>query len=154
MPISKLKKLSQIIKVNGGLKQSLYKLFIHDNLKDGKKIGEDQYGNRYFENNRYFRGANRWVEYNPDVFLDYDPTMMDPEWHGYMHHRTEYVPSEQPGRPPRYRWMLPVEENPSGTRLAYTPYSTTTPKIQHWIPPALGLQEKDKNLKTQDKCEY
>lgn len=28
-------------------------------------VGTDQFGNKYFENNRYFYGRNRWVEYAP-----------------------------------------------------------------------------------------
>lgn len=36
-----------------------------DDLKPGVQVGEDKYGNKYFENNRYFYGRNRWVEYAP-----------------------------------------------------------------------------------------
>lgn len=36
-----------------------------DELKDGKLVGTDKYGNKYFENPRYFYGRNRWVEYSP-----------------------------------------------------------------------------------------
>lgn len=36
-----------------------------DECKDGTLIGTDKYGNKYFENPRFFYGRNRWVEYAP-----------------------------------------------------------------------------------------
>ncbi len=32
-----------------------------DDLKEGTLVGEDKYGNRYYENNNYCIGKNRWV---------------------------------------------------------------------------------------------
>lgn len=36
-----------------------------DEVKIGTLVGTDKYGNKYYENNRYFYGRNRWVEYSP-----------------------------------------------------------------------------------------
>lgn len=36
-----------------------------DDVKDGKLVGTDKYGNKYYQNPRYFYGRNRWVEYAP-----------------------------------------------------------------------------------------
>ena len=41
-------------------------------MKDGTLVGEDKYGNKYFENPRFFYGRNRWVEYNDKAYLNYD----------------------------------------------------------------------------------
>jgi NADH:ubiquinone oxidoreductase subunit len=31
----------------------------------GCLMGTDKYGNKYYENKRFFYGRNRWVEYAP-----------------------------------------------------------------------------------------
>jgi len=54
-------KLLKTIKGYGGLKASLYKLYRMDNLRPGQCVGEDDYGNKYYENKSYFYGRNRWV---------------------------------------------------------------------------------------------
>lgn len=54
-------KLLKTIKGYGGLKASLYKLYRMDNLRPGECVGEDDYGNKYYENKSYFYGRNRWV---------------------------------------------------------------------------------------------
>lgn len=59
----------------------------NDDLKTGKLIGIDKYGNRYFENPYYFYGRNRWVEYSPHVNMDYDGSQIPAEWYGWMHYK-------------------------------------------------------------------
>lgn len=53
--------------------------------------------------------------------------------HRWLHHITDKTPTEHPleTRP----WMMPYEENMSGTNKQYVPYSTTRPKIEAWNPP-------------------
>lgn len=63
--IDKLFKVPRIISENGGIIHSLYKIFLQDALKTGTLVGTDKYGNKYFENNYYFFGKNRWIEYAP-----------------------------------------------------------------------------------------
>lgn len=58
-----------------------------DEVKDGKLIGEDKYGNKYYENPYYFYGRNRWVEYAPHVHLEYDGSQIPAEWYGWMHYK-------------------------------------------------------------------
>lgn len=58
-----------------------------DDLKDGKLVGEDKYGNKYFENPFYFYGRNRWVEYAPHFNLEYDGSQIPAEWFGWMHYK-------------------------------------------------------------------
>ncbi|KAJ8888971.1 hypothetical protein PR048_008465 [Dryococelus australis] len=105
-----------------------------DDAKLGTLVGVDKYGNKYYENNMYFYGRNRWVEYVDKVGMDYDGSQIPAEWFGWMHYKTDLIPTKDPTRP-KYSWMLDHTENMSGTRYAYTPYTTTPPKIHPWTPP-------------------
>lgn len=58
-----------------------------DELKIGTLVGTDKYGNKYFENNYYFYGRNRWVEYAPHVHMAYDASQIPAEWYGWMHYK-------------------------------------------------------------------
>ena len=58
-----------------------------DEVKDGKLVGEDKYGNKYYENPYYFYGRNRWVEYAPHFHLEYDGSQIPAEWFGWMHYK-------------------------------------------------------------------
>uniref|UniRef100_A0A1B6CM35 NADH dehydrogenase [ubiquinone] 1 alpha subcomplex subunit 12 n=1 Tax=Clastoptera arizonana TaxID=38151 RepID=A0A1B6CM35_9HEMI len=107
---------------------------MQDELKWGTCVGEDKYGNKYFENNYYFYGRNRWVEFSPKVGWDYDGSQIPAEWYGWMHYKTDLIPTKDPARP-KYSWMSDHIENKSGTNDCYVPYSTTQPKIEAWVPP-------------------
>merc|ERR1711936_814881 len=93
-----------IIKQNGGLRGSLYTYYRTDDLKDGELVGEDKYGNKYYTNNRYFYGRNRWVIYNPNTGLEYDGSMIPAEWYGWMHYKTDVPPTIK--APVKYDWMV------------------------------------------------
>lgn len=62
-------------------------IFRFDDLKIGTHVGTDKYGNKYFENNYYFYGRNRWVEYAPHVHMAYDGSQIPAEWFGWMHYK-------------------------------------------------------------------
>lgn len=52
--------------------------------RKGKLVGEDEFGNKYFENTSYQSGRHRWVEY---ADLDnYNATTVPSEWHGWLSH--------------------------------------------------------------------
>ncbi|XP_015523169.1 probable NADH dehydrogenase [ubiquinone] 1 alpha subcomplex subunit 12 [Neodiprion pinetum] len=131
--VDKVVRFFQIVRDNGGIRGSLRALYRRDELKSGTLIGEDKYGNRYFENNMHFYGRNRWVEYADHVGLDYNASQVPPEWFGWLHYKTDLPPYKDPSRP-NYKWMLDHTENMTGTRDAYMPYSTTRPKIEAWKP--------------------
>ncbi|KAK9695837.1 NADH ubiquinone oxidoreductase subunit NDUFA12 [Popillia japonica] len=122
------------MKQHGGIRAGLYKLYRMDDLKPGVQVGEDKYGNKYFENNRYFYGRNRWVEYAPKYGVDYDGSQVPAEWFGWLHYKSDLPPMKDPSRP-KHKWIADHQENPSGTKDQYMPYSTTRPKIEPWIPP-------------------
>ncbi|XP_035740428.1 probable NADH dehydrogenase [ubiquinone] 1 alpha subcomplex subunit 12 [Vespa mandarinia] len=132
--LDKIVKLFQIIKQNNGIINSVKTLYRTDDLKSGVLIGEDKYGNKYYENNMYFVGRNRWVIYAEHVGLNYDGSQVPPEWFGWLHYKTDLPPHQDPSRP-NYEWMLDHEQNLSGTSKAYMPYTTTKPKIIPWKPP-------------------
>ncbi|CAH2035086.1 unnamed protein product, partial [Iphiclides podalirius] len=136
--LEKLRLLRKIISQNGGLFKSIYKLWRFDTLKDGKYMGCDSYGNRYYENPYYVIGSSRWVEYNDSVRIEYDASQVTPEWYGWLHYRTDRLPCEDEaklfikGCCWTQCWLQKHEENPSGTALAFYPYSTTRPHITIW----------------------
>lgn len=130
--LDKLQTLMQIIKVNGGIRQSLYTLYRTDDLREGELVGEDKYGNKYYQNNRYFYGRNRWVIYNKNTGLEYDGSMIPAEWFGWMHYKVDEPPTVK--KPVSYKWMADHDANPSATKKAYVPYSTAKPKYESWVP--------------------
>ena len=132
--LDKFATLKRIITQNGGIRASLYKIYRTDDLKDGNLVGEDKFGNKYYENPRYFYGRDRWVIHNDKVGTDYDGSMIPAEWYGWMHHKTDFTPIQRP--PVKYDWMKEHDMNQSGTKGQYVPYSTTKPKIQSWQPPS------------------
>ncbi|XP_017785144.1 PREDICTED: probable NADH dehydrogenase [ubiquinone] 1 alpha subcomplex subunit 12 [Nicrophorus vespilloides] len=131
--LDKLGLLIKTIQHYGGIRASLYKLYRMDEVKIGKLVGTDKYGNKYFENPRFFYSRNRWVEYAPKYGMDYDGSQVPAEWYGWLHYKTDLLPMNDPSRP-KYKWMADHTENRSGFPEQYTPYSTTTPKIEAWKP--------------------
>ncbi|XP_076750988.1 NADH dehydrogenase (ubiquinone) B17.2 subunit [Xylocopa sonorina] len=132
--LDKVNKLWRIIQENGGIFNSLRTLYRVDELKTGTLVGEDKFGNKYYENNEYFFSSNRWVIYSDRYGMDYDGSQVPPEWFGWLHYKTDLPPHKDPNRP-KYKWMLDHTQNLSGTNEAYMPYSTTKPKIIPWKPP-------------------
>lgn len=106
--------------------------FRNDTLKIGTLVGVDKFGNRYYENNEYYYGTNRWVEYSDAVYLDYDGSQIASEWHAWMHYMTDIPPTK--ANLANHRWMIEHKPNLSGTKLQYVPYSTTRQKINTWKP--------------------
>eukprot|EP00088_Acartia_fossae_P023589 TRINITY_DN24586_c0_g2_i1.p1 TRINITY_DN24586_c0_g2~~TRINITY_DN24586_c0_g2_i1.p1 ORF type:complete len:142 (-),score=35.78 TRINITY_DN24586_c0_g2_i1:212-637(-) len=131
--LDKLQKFMRMIKNHGGIKNSLYHLYLTDDLKEGKLVGEDKFGNKYYENPQYFYGRSRWVVYNPKHNVDYDGSMVPAEWFGWLHYKTDMSPIDKP--PVKYDWMPEHTQNTSGTKEAYMPFTTTKPKIEAWTPP-------------------
>lgn len=130
--LDKVERFNAIIKHNGGIQKSIKKLYLQDDLKIGTLVGEDEFGNKYYENPYYFVPRNRWVEFNEKVGLKYDASMIPPEWHRWMTHMTEYPPTVE--KPVSYAWMLTHQQNKTGTPDAYMPHSTVKPKIKAWTP--------------------
>ncbi|XP_031844021.1 NADH dehydrogenase (ubiquinone) B17.2 subunit [Nomia melanderi] len=132
--LHKIVKFFQVMRDNGGPFKSLRTLYRMDTIKTGTLVGVDSLGNKYYENNSYFYGTNRWVVYADQFGMDYDGSQVTPEWFGWLHYKTDLVPHKDPSRP-KHRWMAEHKPNLSGTKDAYMPYTTVKPKIEAWKPP-------------------
>jgi len=80
--------------------------------RKGQKVGEDEQGNQYYQT---ADGKRRWVVYNGYA----DASRVSPDWHGWLHHTFDEVPSETPL--PRKDWEKDHKPNLSGTGGAYYP---------------------------------
>lgn len=75
-----------------GIRGTIERLYSMGQIKFGECVGEDRFGNKYFENRHYPWGQHRWVEYK-DIH-NFDASMIPPEWHGWMHHTFDETPTE------------------------------------------------------------
>jgi NADH:ubiquinone oxidoreductase subunit len=85
-------------------------------LWNGKLVGSDAFGNRYFEEARLRKGnarKKRWVMYNGLA----EPSKVPAEWHGWLHHTLETPPDA--ARQKRYFWQKPHIPNLTGTEGRY-----------------------------------
>ncbi|XP_058450143.1 probable NADH dehydrogenase [ubiquinone] 1 alpha subcomplex subunit 12 [Malaya genurostris] len=139
--LNKLGKLFGYIRENGGIFASLSKLYRMDEMKTGRLVGEDKYGNKYFEDPSQFYGRNRWVEYAPHFYMEYDASQIPADWYGWMHYKSD-LPPNRDGSRVHHAWMTDHSANLSGTNKSYMPYSTTRPKVDAWDPkkPAAKLE--------------
>lgn len=78
----------------------------------GVRVGEDEAGNVYYTDKDK---KKRWVLYNGPV----DASAIPPGWHGWIHHRTDIVPTEADYAP--RDWQKPHQANLTGTAAAYRP---------------------------------
>jgi NADH:ubiquinone oxidoreductase subunit len=85
----------------------------------GVFVGADEFGNRYYRSkkpNGPHGMERRMVLFNVGYA---DPTTIPPGWYGWMHYRTNQVPTEGSYSP--LPWEKPHEPNHTGTVLAYRP---------------------------------
>jgi NADH:ubiquinone oxidoreductase subunit len=82
----------------------------------GRFVGQDAYGNRYFEEKFLFskpdRPPKRWVTFATEP----DASKVPPEWHGWLH-----FTYENPLNRPRHSWQKKHLQNLTGTTHAHKP---------------------------------
>ena len=78
----------------------------------GELVGEDEFGNRYYQDKRVNR---RYVAYAGYA----DASSIPPGWHGWMHYRTDVPPSKVDYE--AREWQKPHQPNLTGTAAAYRP---------------------------------
>ncbi len=85
-------------------------------LKGGEKVGTDALGNTYYraKPRKGYKRERRWVMYDGAP----EASKVPPEWHGWLHHQNDEVPSEEGFRRP---WQKPHQPNMTGTNQAYRP---------------------------------
>ena len=85
-------------------------------FRKGKRVGEDEFGNVYYEGGWHKDGyKRRWVIYNGYS----EASTIPPGWHGWMHHRVDTPPSQENYVP--FDWEKPHLSNQTGSANAYTP---------------------------------
>tara|TARA_Y100000992_G_scaffold293219_1_gene251589 strand:- start:83 stop:442 length:360 start_codon:yes stop_codon:yes gene_type:complete len=77
----------------------------------GKLAGTDQFGNKYYEDNK----GKRWVIYS-DVI---DASKIPVEWYSWIHFTPNKI--EKKHELEKYNWQKPHQSNLSGTDKAYYP---------------------------------
>jgi NADH:ubiquinone oxidoreductase subunit len=84
--------------------------------RKGERVGEDQFGNVYYQGGKDSEGrTRRWV-----IYKDYaEASAIPPGWHGWMHHRTDLAPSQEDYRP--HEWQKQHQPNLTGSAAAYRP---------------------------------
>lgn len=87
-------------------------------MRGSRKVGEDEFGNRYFEekgNTGPDGRKRRWVVYNGYA----DASRVPSDWHGWLHHTFDQPPTEAPLE--RKAWEKDHHPNLTGTVHAYRP---------------------------------
>lgn len=79
--------------------------------RHGTKVGTDEAGNIYYRS----KDDRRMVVYNGPA----EATRIPPGWYGWMHHRTDAVPTDAKYKP--HPWEKPHLANLTGTSKAYRP---------------------------------
>eukprot|EP00294_Goniomonas_avonlea_P014861 CAMPEP_0114559968 /NCGR_PEP_ID=MMETSP0114-20121206/11203_1 /TAXON_ID=31324 /ORGANISM="Goniomonas sp, Strain m" /LENGTH=150 /DNA_ID=CAMNT_0001745471 /DNA_START=18 /DNA_END=470 /DNA_ORIENTATION=+ len=81
-------------------KEGFRRLMMFKGVKAGGVcVGTDKFGNKYFEDKSEQCDRARWVDYADTQ--QFDPTMVPPEWHGWLHRITDKTP-DQLGKPEKY----------------------------------------------------
>ncbi|XP_036914112.1 NADH dehydrogenase [ubiquinone] 1 alpha subcomplex subunit 12-like [Sturnira hondurensis] len=124
----------------GGLPGYLRMFFRVNDVKVGTLVGEDKYGNKYYEDNNQFFGHHQWVVYTTEMndkntFLDVGGSMVPREWHHWLHCMTDDPPTTKTPTAPKFIWAN-HKSNVSSTSEQYVPHSTTRKKSQEWVPPS------------------
>ena len=94
---------------------------------NGIKVGEDQFGNQYFQNkkaDRTFNRRNRWVIYKGIS----EASKVPGEWFNWLHYQTDDLPRKEYHK--KYDWEKSHIPNTTGTKNAYFPKGTGTMGIK------------------------
>ena len=78
----------------------------------GKFVGEDKYGNKYYENKKR---KKRWVIYKEEV----EATKIPVEWYSWIHFTPNKIEKNHDLK--KYDWQKPHQPNLTGTDSAYYP---------------------------------
>jgi NADH:ubiquinone oxidoreductase subunit len=82
---------------------------------NGRQVGVDSYGNRYYESRKALPGTyrpRRWVLYKGAM----EASKVPAEWHAWLHHTTE-----TPIKAEQRAWEKEHQPNLSGSVHAYLP---------------------------------
>jgi NADH:ubiquinone oxidoreductase subunit len=93
-----------------------------------QKIGNDEFGNEYFEN----KSGKRFVVYKGIA----EPSKIPAEWHGWIHYSSDIAPVKISTR--KFSWQKIHLPNLTGTKSAYSPKNSvvkkTNSQYEAWKP--------------------
>ncbi|GMG28557.1 unnamed protein product [Ambrosiozyma monospora] len=119
-----------------GLKRSLRQIALLDDTKSGILVGQDDFGNKYYETDHpsEIHLRTRWVEYKD--FWGKDASQMEPGWHYWLAYGTDTPPSalKPEEKAIRHSTLAVHQPNLTHTKGAYVPYNTAKPKLTSWEP--------------------
>ena len=78
----------------------------------GKFVGNDDFGNKYYEN----KNGKRWVIYAEEI----DASKIPVEWYSWIHFMPNKI--EKNHNLEKYDWQKPHQSNLTGTDKAYYPH--------------------------------
>lgn len=99
-----------------GWKLSLWKLYNPGDIKFGYKVGEDQFGNQYYEDPTDLVHQQRYTEFKVNSFNDFEGSNIPPEWHMWMQQITD-APPGTPGQDPANWPKVPISS------VSHAPYA-------------------------------
>ena len=96
----------------------LYTLFY------GKKVGEDNFGNKYFQN----RNGSRWVIFKGEI----EATQIPIEWYSWIHHTKNKIENSHDLK--KYNWQKDHLSNQTGSDNSYHPkkFKNVKKKYKSW----------------------
>ena len=98
----------------------------------GKRVGEDEFGNVYYEGGTDSEGrTRRWVIYNGYA----EASAIPPGWHGWMHHRVDVAAAERRLQAARLAEAASRRTSPA-RRQAYRPKGSVLTNEQRPRSPA------------------
>ena len=86
--------------------------------RQGRFIGQDELGNRYYEQNKGvgpLGKPRRWVTYRDLA----EASKVTPDWHGWLHYTVDTPPTAETYSP--QPWQKSHKMNMTGTREAWRP---------------------------------
>lgn len=116
-----------------GLKRSAMQVQSMNDIKSGRLVGTDAFGNSFYESNEELSGRTRWVEYKN--FWRPDLSQVEPGWHLWLGYGIDVPPTLlEPDEKSKLCFSPTFKPNLSFTNGAYVPYNTAIPKCQTWHP--------------------
>ena len=91
----------------------------------GKLVGEDDYGNKYYQS----KNGKRWIIYNDEI----DASKIPNEWYSWIHFTKNKI--ENTHELNKFDWQKPHKSNQTGTEGAYHPNknkNATKKKYSSW----------------------
>lgn len=133
MSVSFIRTLKNIWR--NGLVRSGRQIAYMNDTKSGTLVGEDDFGNKYYEteNPEEIHMRTRWVEYKD--FWRFDASHSEPGWHYWLAYGTDTPPTKLKPDEIAIRHIAPEQHHPINwtyTKGAYVPYNTAKPKFESW----------------------